>query len=365
MTEELVADASDTRRFVFDVLTAIGADRDVATESADHLIGANLAGHDSHGLLRIIQYVDFSDQGKLDAGARGRAIKESSSLLLFDAECGLGQWSSRQALDWCLDHAEQAGIAAAAVRHSNHVGRLGHYAEIAASRGLVSITTVGLVGPTAGRVTPFHGVGHLLGTNPWCFGVPAEDRTPLVADFATSQIAEGKARVARYEGKSLAPGLIVDRDGNPTTRPNDFYDGGALLPLGGELTGHKGYGLGLAAGLFGSLAAIDDPTPTTAGTMADSPQGTPWTAGFFTAVLDPAWFGGARRYRRTVADLLEAAGAMPPSPGYDRVLVPGEPEALSRERRSRSGLPIPRSLWEQLTQIANRFHIALPTPASH
>lgn len=359
-TADLVIAASDTETFVHAILTAIGADDDVATETAHHLVGANLAGHDSHGLLRIVQYVEMSDRGRLHAAARGKPIKESPSLLLFDAQHGLGQWTSRQALEWCMQHAKQAGIAAAAVRHSNHVGRLGHYAEVAAREGLVSITTVGSIGPGIGRTAPFHGVGQLLGTNPWCFGVPARDRTPLVADFATSQVAEGKLRVARYQGRRVAPGLIIDKEGRPTTIPDDFYAGGSLLPLGGDLTGHKGYGLGMASALIGSLAAIGDDHPTTAGTMSQVPPGTVWTAGFFTVLLDPAWFGGADPYRDAVERLLDAAGETPPAPGQDRVLVPGEPEEFSRRRRETEGLPIPASLWEQLTQLAGRFHIPFP-----
>jgi hydroxycarboxylate dehydrogenase B len=358
--DDLIIEAGAAEGFAHAVLTSIGADDTAATETAHHLVGANLAGHDSHGLLRIVQYVDLADRGRLHPGAWGAPIKESPSLLLFDAKRGLGQWTSRQALDWCIDHASRTGIAAAAVRHSNHVGRLGHYAEVAAREGLVSITTVGSVGPGIGRIVPYHGLGRLLGTNPWCFGVPARDRTPLVADFATSQVAEGKLRVARYQGRRVAPGLIIDSEGRPTTLPADFYDGGSLLPVGGDLTGHKGYGLGLAAALLGSLAVIGDGDPTTAGTMSDVPRGTVWTAGFFMVVLDPEWFGGTNPYRETVAELLDAAATLPPAPGYDRVLVPGEPEQASRERRLSEGLPIPPSLWDQLTQLGERFHIPAP-----
>lgn len=359
--EDLILEPGATQAFVHSILRAIGADDDAATETAVHLVGANLAGHDSHGVMRVVQYVDQSDQGKLHAGARGATLKESPALLLYDAQRGLGQWTSRLALDWCLRQARQTGIAAAAVRHSNHVGRLGHYAEAAASEGLVSITTVGSVGPGIGRTAPFHGIGQLLGTNPWCFGVPAADRTPLVADFATSQVAEGKLRDARYRGKRVAAGLIIDRHGHPTTLPDDFYDGGALLPVGGDLTGHKGYGLGLASALIGGLAAIGDRDPTPAGTMSDAPAGGLWTAGFFTVVLDPGWFGGADSYRDLVRRLLDAAGQGEPVPGQDRVLVPGEPEMLSRRRRARDGLPIPPSLWKQLARLGERFGV--PPPA--
>lgn len=360
--DDLILQPAAMQAFVQSILTSIGAAPDAATETAGHLVGANLAGHDSHGLMRIVQYVEAADQGRLDPAARGRALKESPALLLYDAQRGLGQWTSRLVLDWCLGQVRQTGIAAAAVRHSNHVGRLGHYAEVAAREGLVSITTVGSVGPGIGRTTPFHGTGSLLGTNPWCFGVPARDRTPLVADFATSQVAEGKLRDARYRGKRVAPGLIVDREGRPTTLPDDFYDGGALLPVGGDLTGHKGYGLGLASALIGGLAAIGDDDPTTAGTMSNAPRGGLWTAGFFTVLLDPAWFGGAESYRDLVSRLLEAAGESRPAPGQSQVLVPGEPEQMSRERRAREGLPIPASLWEQLTQLGARFHLPLPVP---
>ncbi|MFZ0216197.1 MAG: Ldh family oxidoreductase [Candidatus Dormiibacterota bacterium] len=362
MGEEVLVAADTVQVYLDAILRNLGADPDVAAEASEHLVGANLAGHDSHGIMRIVQYVDNADRGALQAAHRGSILKEGPSLALFDAERGLGQWSSRQALDWCTDHAKGAGIAAAAVRHSTHVGRLGHYAEIAAQRGFVSIVSVGLAGPGAGVVAPFGGAGRFLGTNPWAFGVPADGRTPMIADFATSQVAEGKVRLARYKGQQLPLGLIVDAGGEPTSDPTRLYDGGALLGIGGGLTGHKGYGLGLAAALFGGLATIGDEQPTTAGTMAGRPPAQPWLAGFFVAVLDPEWFGGLAPYQAQVHALLDTAAQVPPAPGTDRVLVPGEPEALRRAERRRDGLAIPAALWEQLEQLGARFQIPLPAP---
>ena len=364
MSEDVIVAPAALEAYLRGVLERLGADREVAAETATHLVGANLAGHDSHGVLRIVQYAENAERGDLQPSHRPRVLKESVSLALFDAQRALGQWSSRKALDWCLERAAASGIAAAAVRHSMHVGRLGHYAEIAAERGFVSLTTVGSAGPGAGTVAPFRGQRRFLGTNPWAFGVPADGRTPMVADFATSQVAEGKVRVARYQGRQLPLGLVLDAAGQPTTDPNRLYDGGSLLGIGGQLTGHKGFGLGLAAALIGGLAVIGDEGPTTAGTMSGAPQQQPWTAGFFIALLDPEWFGGRAAYEAKVRALLEAAGATPPVPGVGRVLVPGEPEALSRAARLRDGLPIPPALWDQLRTLGERLDVALPQPAA-
>lgn len=352
--------AQELESFLVGIAEAMGAAPDIAAETAEHLVGANLAGHDSHGVIRVPQYVEQLDCGSLVPGARGAPLKESPSLLLFDAQQGLGQWTTRRALDWCLEHAATTGIAAAAIRHSTHVGRLGHYAEVAAGQGFVSVVTLGQAAPGAGIVAPFGGFGTVLGTNPWCFGVPAAGRSPFIADFATSQVAEGKVRVAKYAGRPLAGGLVVDRAGRPTTDPDDLYQGGALLPLGGELTGHKGYGLGMAAALIGGLAEIGGPHATAAGAMLAVPDGGPWMAGVFLQVLDPAWFGGSDRFTKKVSEVLRAVEAMPPAPDREAVLVPGDPEARSRAERLASGIPLPDPLWRELEVLSERFGVPLP-----
>lgn len=359
MAEVLLA-ADVLRPFAQAVIRRMGADDDIAEEVGDHLVGANLAGHDSHGVLRLTQYVEGMDRGNLVPNARGAAVKESPSLCLFDAGRGFGQWSGRRALEWCVDAAQRTGIAAASVRHSMHAGRLGHYTEVAAERGLVGIVCLGLAGPGAGIVAPFGGSARFLSTNPWSIGVPARNRTPLVVDFATSQLAEGKVRVARFRGKQLPEGVVFDAQGNPSTEPQDLYDGGALTTVGGALTGHKGYGLSLAAALLGGLAMIDDGQPTPAGSMSGPPPADPWMAGLFMAVFDPEWFGGAGRYAERVAEILDAAGAVPPAAGTDRVLVPGEPEAHARAAREREGISLPDAVWTQLRELGDRFQVPLP-----
>jgi hydroxycarboxylate dehydrogenase B len=352
----------DLVAFAAAVLRAIGADPEIAAEVARHLVGANLAGHDSHGVFRLIQYANQVEAGELVPDARPELRKEGPTLALFDARRGFGQWSTRKALEWSMTRAREHGVAAATIRHSMHAGRLGDYVELACEQRLAAILCLGMAGPGSGRVAPFGAGGSFMGTNPWAIGVPATDRPPLVADFATSAVAEGKIRLYRANQVPVPPGLLLAPDGTPSTTADDLYRGGALLPLGGDLAGHKGSGLGLAAAMLGALCMIDDPDPTPAGTMSARPE-PPWAAGVLMVVLDPDWFGGAERYARMVGEVLNGVGAAAPGAGFERVLAPGEPEARSRERRSREGIPISAAVWDQLADLAGQLNVPLPARA--
>jgi LDH2 family malate/lactate/ureidoglycolate dehydrogenase len=182
----------------------------------------------------------------------------------------------------------------------------------------------------------------------------------MVFDGATSMVAEGKVRVARAKGTLLPPGCIVDRNGVPSRNPEDFYGGGSLLPLGGEEAGHKGFGLALASALIGALAMIDDPNPTLPGARVQAEGSVGGQAGgVFLAAIDPAAFGDAERYRGMVGDTLGAAKRVPPAPGRDEVLLPGEPETITRRQRA-GGIAVPETIWQELSALAERFHVTLP-----
>lgn len=245
MAEMHLCPADQLRAYVRRVALAMGAEADIADELAGHLVKANLSGHDSHGVLRLPQYVQQADNGGLVPDARPEVIRELGGAAVMDAHFGFGQYSTVVALDWAMERAKTHGIAAVACRHATHIGRLGEYTERATAAGMIAIVTIGTAAPDGGGVAPFGGARRFLGTNPWSFGVPADGPTHMVYDAATSTVAEGKLRVARSKGAALAPGLIVDKEGNPSTNAMDFYEGGALLPVGGDVAGHKGYGLSM------------------------------------------------------------------------------------------------------------------------
>jgi LDH2 family malate/lactate/ureidoglycolate dehydrogenase len=178
----------------------------------------------------------------------------------------------------------------------------------------------------------------------------------MVFDAATSVVAEGKVRMAQAKGTELPPGCLIDRNGKPSRSPGDYYEGGSLLPLGGESAGHKGYGLGFASALIGGLSMIDDPEPIRTG----APQPAGRVGGVFLLAIDPGAFGDEEHYRAMVEETLIAAKDMPPAPGRTDVLVPGEPEVLSRDRRATEGIGVPEATWSDLAAIAERFSVPLP-----
>ena len=351
------------REFVDAVARRMGADAEVAAELARHLVGSNLAGHDSHGVIRVPQYVDDLDKGLVVPAARPVIVRDTAVAGLVDAKYGFGQHSTMFALEWAMTRARQHGVAMVAVRHSTHIGRLGEYAERTAREGLIGIVTVGAVGDGIGGVVPFGGRTRFLGTNPWALSIPGRARH-FMFDGATSTVAEGKVRVARAAGKSLPPDTIVDRDGRPSRDPEAFYAGGALLPVGGAVAGHKGYALGLASALLGALGMVGDPEPSLVGAApSDATDARGRIAGVFLEVVDPAAFGDPAQYREIVDSALGAAKRQPPANGVAEVLVPGEPEERARARRSREGILLAASTWAEFGRVAARFGV--PLPPSH
>lgn len=337
---------------------AMGTPADIAAEVARHLVGSNLAGHDSHGVMRLARYKAEAVAGQLRPHARPELFRENGVCAIVDAGHGFGHFATMTAMNWCLERAPARGIAAAAVRHSNHIGRLGEYVERAASRRMVGLVTVGIAGPGAGLTAPFGGRTRFLGTNPWAIGVPARGRAPFVMDFATTTVAEGKVKVSRARGAQLSPGVILDPAGEPATDPEQLYAGGTLTLLGGRLAGHKGYGLSMAAALVGALAMVGDDDPTSAGNSFGDATG--WIAGVFTIAIDPEWFGGRDAYEALVRPVLASAGAAEPAPDAERVLVPGEPEAISRQRRVGEGITIAEATWTELEDASTSLGVPMP-----
>lgn len=357
VSEGMVCQAAPLQAFALAVFRKLGADPDVADEVSRHLVRANLSGHDSHGVIRITQYVAESERGELAPTARPAILRETPVTALIDARRCFGHFATMYATDWCLRRARTHGVGMAAIRQVPHIGRLGEYAERIVGEGLIGIVTVGSAGAGVGGVVPLGGRERFVGTNPWAFAFPGRTRA-MVFDAATSALAEGKVRFARAKGAPLPPGSIQDRDGRPSQTPDDFYAGGALLPLGGTLSGHKGYGLGLASAMVSGLGMIDEPGPMLI--WASGPDTRGRITGAFVQVIDPASFGDPEHYRDMVEATLGAAKRVAPADGYEEVLYPGEPEERARAARGRDGIVLPPATWADLRQVSQRFDEPLP-----
>jgi hydroxycarboxylate dehydrogenase B len=341
--------------FARDLLSAMGADEEVGAEVARHLVRANLSGHDSHGVLRLPGYVSQVDEGRLVPSARPVLVHERECVAVFDVRGSFGHFATAQALEWAMGRARDHGLAVASLRHPTHIGRLGEYTERATEAGLVAAVTVGTAGEGQRLAVPFGGSAPALGTNPWSLGVPGARGRRVVFDAATTVVAEGKVHFARDRGAELPPGCILAADGSPSRNPDDFYNGGMLLPVGGEVAGHKGSGLALVAALFGGLAMAGDDESS-----AGEQSRTSTMTGVFVLVVNPAWFGDPAAYLSMVADTVEVVKRTPPAAGVEEVLVAGEPELRSREQRGRDGIRLPEGTWAALQAVADRFGVPMP-----
>jgi hydroxycarboxylate dehydrogenase B len=325
------------------LFTAAGATPTIADEVAMILVNANLAGHDSHGVLRVPTYLRQIEAGQLHPAAEPQIVREGPNTLLIDGRGGFGHYTAQQAMTLALEKAKGENVCCVSFTQVGHIGRLGEYAEMAARSGCLGLIAVG-GGSTKNthRVVAFGGGAGagVLGTNPIAIGAPTGDDRPFVLDYATSVMAEGKVQVARSKGLPMPEGVILDKRGQPTTNPHDFYDNGYLLPF----AGHKGYALSLAVCLFAGLA----------GNFHPQTQG---ISGGYMQVINIAAFVPLATYEQNVRNFLDGMKSLPPGPGVDEILVPGEPEYRSRCQRLAEGVPIPATIREQLEQWAGKLSV--------
>jgi LDH2 family malate/lactate/ureidoglycolate dehydrogenase len=329
-----------------DLLRAVGTPDDLAAVVAGGLHGANLAGHDSHGLVRLPMYVRDARDGKIDPTTRAEVVRRRGATACVSARWGWGQPAARLAAQTAAEVAREHGVGAVVLQDSPHVGRMADYVELIAARGQLGMTVTN----ARPNVAPFGGRARRLGTDPIAFAIPrAEGRPPIVVDFATSVRAEGKVRVARAAGRTVPPGTLIDRDGRPSVDPEDYYAGGALLPA----EGHKGYALAVAIeGLGGILSGMG---PAMLPSYGDG-------NGMFVMALEVEAFISVERYMLQVEEMARALEGTPPAPGVDHVLLPGQPELLSAARRRREGIPIAQATIDELRELAGELGATLAAP---
>jgi hydroxycarboxylate dehydrogenase B len=345
--------APDTlTQFITRLFTAAGVGDDDAGTVARSLVGANLRGHDSHGVMRAPQYLDFLRKGAYQIGVPLKVEREAPAVVVCDAQWGLGQVQAHRLLDLILPRAKALGMAAGTARDCGHIGRLGEYAERVAEEGLVLIATVNNCG-AGQRVAPPGGLEPRLGTNPLCAAVPTADQ-PIVLDFGTSVVAEGKVRIYYIDGKKPVPeGWLLDPQGRPTTDPSVLYEPplGSILPMGGTQA-YKGFGLSLvldmlSGGLTGGHSSFPGAPPAKGNNVV-------------FLVLNPEQFAGRDALVRESSQLAAYVRDTPRAEGVNAILLPGDPERATFERRSSQGIPLEDAHWAKLTEVAEQLDVAVP-----
>ena len=345
--------AAQWRQVCERVFRAWGAPDDIAACVAHSLVESNLAGVDSHGVVSIGNYYPFVKHGWWLAAGRPQIARAGPCIAIVDGNWGFGQPAMHLAVDVGMAKAKAYGIAGIGVIRTGHIGRLGEYAEKAAAAGMIAMmgTSNALHG---GHVAPYGGAERVFSTNPLAAAVPAREHPAFLMDFATTVVAAGKLELAANKNVPIPAGWAVDREGRPATEARQYLEeGGAMLPF----AGHNGYALmlliELLAGALTGAGVTHRPQVVPTGCLGFGGNAT------FLIVLDAAHFTDVEQFYADVDGLFDRLHGVKPAPGFERVIVPGEPEAGQRAKRSREGISVAGAIWEQIVQIAANSQVSL------
>ena len=329
------------------LLIAAGASAEEAATVARYNVGANLVGHDSHGIILIPQYIDRIKAGHIVPGAPWEIKQETPTTTVIDGNWGFGYVVNDRAMRYTIEKAKKQNVAAATVLRQSHVGRLASYPLLGSAEGMIAMCTADS-GRSPKAVAPYGGAKARLGTNPISFAIPSNLEGPFVFDMATSAAAAGKINVATARGEQVPAGWLIDAEGRPSTDPRVLKSGGALLPLGGT-EGYKGTGLAAIVEILSGLL-------TGLGFGID-PQGR-HNDGCFMAVFNVAAFRDLATFKKEVTDFAHYLKDTPKAEGFTEVFYPGEVEFKKEQDRRKNGVPIEDATWKRLHDMATGYGIA-------
>ena len=337
-------------KLVSDIFVKAGTSRAQGDRIADSLVGANLTGHDSHGVVRVPWYVQKQVSGEFVTDQKLKVVSETPVLAVLDAQYGFGQSMAPQAVRIGIDKCKAMGLSAIALRNSGHVGRVGEWAEMAAAEGIVSIHYVNAA--QSQLVAPYGGVDRRFSTAPYACGIPRPGSDPLILDFATSVVAEGKVLVASQGGKKLPPNALISQKGEMSGDPHVLYgpyeakqmrsyrNGTGAIRAFGE---HKGSGLAFMCEILGGALT---------GTGAANESRPQWANGMLSIYIDPGRIDPDGFFPKEVTRYTAFVKGSKPAEAGKPVLVPGEPELATRKERLANGVPLPDDTWDLIVGAA-------------
>lgn len=329
------------RRLVSAIFHKAGCQPAEADCIAEHLVEANLVGHDSHGVIRIPSYVQWLKAGKVRAGQSIKVVFENEAIAVVDGQAGFGQTIGRQAVELGIAKSGRHGVSVIALRNSGHLGRIGDWPLLAVRAGKLSLHFVNTTGAGI-LVAPFGGTQRRLSANPIAAGIPLAGAAPLLLDISACTLAEGKIRVALNAAKQVPENCIIDCDGQPTTDPKVFYADppGAILPI----AGHKGYGLAvLCEVLAGALTGGGCSNPDKADRVIN---------GMLSIYLEPAFFQTSAAFATELHRFIDWVKTSAKTSPDGEILMPGEIEERTKVRRLQGGIDIDETTWSQIQATA-------------
>jgi hydroxycarboxylate dehydrogenase B len=345
--------------FVRDIFAKSGCSAAESERIGKYLVSANLTGHDSHGVARVPRYLQWKRDRVVIADQEVEVLSQTPVLAVVDGRHGFGQTVGPQAVSIGIEKCKAMGLSLVALRNSGHIGRIGDWAEMAAAAGLVSVHFVNASGSVL--VAPFGGSERRLSTAPFAVGVPRPGQAPIILDFATSVVAEGKVLVASQGGKALPADALIDSDGSISADPRLLYgDHSATGPRqGGKGSGairafgeHKGSGLALMCELLGGSLTGMKATGSD-GAARDRFRGN----GMLSFYVDPKVIDPEAVFPQDVARYVAYFKSARPAVAGGEVLIPGEPEERTRQQRLRDGVPLPDATWASIVAAAREVGV--------
>lgn len=348
MTSHVHITAAELANFATALFEAAGVSRSEAELVSASLVDSNLCGHESHGVMRVIEYLASLKRGELIADAPLEVLSQTGSVLVCDGHFGFGQIQMRRLIERLAPMAREQGLACGTLKRCGHVGRLGEWVELLAEQQLAGLMSVNDNGVLM-CVAPPGGKQARLSTNPVALGVPTANE-PLVLDISTSMVANGKVRVAQVAGRTCPEGWLLDAEGQPTSDPNTrFADPpGTILPMGG----YKGFGLGMLFDvLVGGLSG---------GFCPPAPQGEVECNNVLLVVFDPRRFQGLEHFVTQSQELCDFVRETPPRDPETPIRLPNDRSRTLRAQRLAQGIPLDEGTWSALCKRAERLSVTVP-----
>ena len=351
--------------FARDVFLKMGCSEEDAQLATDVLLSADLRGIDSHGIARLSGYVRLWDVKRVNACPRINIIHQTPSTATVDGDSGLGLVVAPRAMRIAMDKARQAGTGWVAVQNSNHFGIAAYHAMMALEEDMIGICMTN----ASPLVAPTFSIERLLGTNPICVAVPAHTQPAFVADMATTTAANGKLEILQRKNGVAPLGWIQDKTGKPSTDPHELKVGGALLPLGGdrEHGSHKGYALGAIVDIFSAVLSGANYGPWVPPFPAYVPMPTDMPGkgiGHFFGAMRVDAFRPADEFKDHMDQWIRRFRAAKTSEGFEKVLIPGDPERECEAERRRDGIPLLGPVVDDLAYLAEKFSLSLTVPVT-
>ena len=347
--------AADLKRLGVDIFERSGASKEDAELVVEMLLEANLAGHDSHGILYVTRYTERIKKGIIDLKAKPEVTCESPNTAIIDGHWAFGQVTAKKTMEVAVEKARRNSVSTVGAFHCNHIGRLGAYTLIAAENGMIGFLMANSVNTA---MQPYGGTSRFLGTNPISVAIPAGEMKPFLLDFATSSAAEGKIWIAAMNDEKIPFGWIVNNDGCDTDNPHEFsastptVEGDGRLLAFGARDGHKGYCFAILMEVLGGIL-------TGAGSILNRGAVHPNENGILAIVIDVNRFAPIEAFKKKMDSLFTTVhqATINPRFKYAQVQVPGEIEWRNRERHLIEGISIPHQVWEQIVEVAQNLGV--------